>query len=61
MAKKKNAQPDASPKSILAGMHRVLKYRGITDKVQVNLSGVRWCWKCRTDVNGKTVCGWEKC
>ncbi len=56
---KKTAQE--TNKWILEGMHRVLKYRKVEDKVSVRLAGDRYCWVCRKDENGRTVCGWERC
>ena len=59
MAKKKTAQQTND--WILQGMHRVLKYREVEHEVTVRLADDRYCWRCRTDASGQTVCGWEKC
>ncbi len=54
-------RPSGTPESVLRGMHRVLKYRGIDEPVSVRLAGQRLCWVCRVDAGGTERCGWEPC
>ena len=56
-----NGKLKKDKKSILKGIHRVLKYREVQDPVKVNLGNETYCWKCKTNSEGKTICGWVKC